>query len=64
MGHQPPPPAPEERYPFWGWSDVFLFAGLALPCMLAGVLVVKAVFSLRVIVPAAPALLAWEPSVL
>ena len=50
---QPPPPAPEERYPFWGWSDVFLFAGLALPCMLAGVLVVKAVF-LLLRVPAQP----------
>jgi membrane protease YdiL (CAAX protease family) len=27
---------PPERDPFWGYSDVFLFAGLAIPCMLLG----------------------------
>ena len=32
-----PPPAPrEERVPFWGYADVLLLAGLALPCMFAG----------------------------
>src|SRR5262249_16384616 len=35
---QPPAPPGEEpeRYPFWDYSDIFLFAGLVLPCMLAG----------------------------
>ena len=33
----PPPPAAEaERVPFWGYADVFLLAGLALPCMFLG----------------------------
>jgi membrane protease YdiL (CAAX protease family) len=33
----PPPPAAEaERFPFWGYADVFLVAGLALPCMFLG----------------------------
>ncbi len=34
-------PAPEIETtpePFWTWSDVLLFAGLALPCLLAGAL--------------------------
>jgi len=34
-----PPPAaqPEpERFPFWGYADLFLLAGLALPCMFVG----------------------------
>jgi len=38
-----PPPAPEERYPFWGYGDVLLFIGLAFPSLLAGALVVKTV---------------------
>lgn len=34
----PPPPEslgapPPERVPFWGYADVFLMAGLALPCI-------------------------------
>jgi membrane protease YdiL (CAAX protease family) len=37
-----PPPAPE-RYPFWGYGDLFLFAGLAIPCMLLGAGLVKLV---------------------
>jgi hypothetical protein len=32
---QPTAPAPERR-PFWGYADVFLVAGLAVPCMFAG----------------------------
>jgi uncharacterized protein len=32
----PSPPPEPERYPFWGYGDLFLFAGLALPCMLLG----------------------------
>jgi membrane protease YdiL (CAAX protease family) len=35
-----PPPEPE-RYPFWGYSDLFLFAGLAIPSMLIGLALVK-----------------------
>lgn len=32
----PPPDGgnPEEEYPFWGWADVFLLAGLAVPVIL------------------------------
>jgi membrane protease YdiL (CAAX protease family) len=33
----PPPPEPEpQRDPFWGYADVLLVAGLALPCMFLG----------------------------
>jgi uncharacterized protein len=32
----PPPPPPPPREPFWSYSDVFLFAALAIPCMLLG----------------------------
>ena len=32
----PPPPPPPERYPFWGYADLVLFIGLAVPCMLIG----------------------------
>lgn len=28
-----PPPAPPEREPFWGYLDVLMFTGLALPCV-------------------------------
>ena len=43
---EPPeiPPPPEERYPFWGYSDVLIFIGLALPCMFAGFALTKALF--------------------
>jgi membrane protease YdiL (CAAX protease family) len=34
-GEQPVLPVPE-RTPFWGFADVFLVAGLALPCMFLG----------------------------
>jgi membrane protease YdiL (CAAX protease family) len=37
-----PPPAPE-RYPFWGYGDLLLFAGLAIPCLLLGAGSVKLV---------------------
>lgn len=40
----PPPPA-AEPYPFWDYSDLFLFAGLVIPCMLAGWALVKLVFA-------------------
>ena len=33
----PAPAPPPERDPFWGYADVFLIAGLALPCMFFGV---------------------------
>ncbi len=54
MTGEPPPGAPEfdaapepapqpahERYPFWGFPDVLLFTGLALPCMICGVVAMK-----------------------
>src|SRR5205823_4005937 len=40
----PVPPPAEERHPFWGFMDVFLFAGLAIPSMVMGILLVKGVF--------------------
>ena len=39
---QPPPAPPVERHPFWGFADMFLFIGLALPAMVGGGLAVKA----------------------
>src|SRR5438093_998765 len=46
-----PPPAPE-RDPFWGYSDLILFAGLAIPSMLLGLGVVNAAnYLLRVHAP-------------
>ena len=39
------PTAPPPRTPFWGYSDLFLFAGLALPAMLSGFGLVKAVLT-------------------
>jgi membrane protease YdiL (CAAX protease family) len=46
---QPPPPVearpetpPPEPPVFWSYSDLFLFVGLALPSILAGVLLVRA----------------------
>jgi uncharacterized protein len=39
-----PPQAEPERYPFWGYGDVVVFAGLTIPCMLLGWGAVKAVF--------------------
>jgi hypothetical protein len=32
---------PPERVPFWGYADVFLIAGLALPCMFLGLGMVR-----------------------
>jgi membrane protease YdiL (CAAX protease family) len=41
-----PTPEPEpERYPFWGYSDLLLFVGLAVPAMLIGLGVVKGVYT-------------------
>jgi uncharacterized protein len=33
---EPSEPPPPPREPFWGYSDLFLFAGLAVPAFLAG----------------------------
>jgi membrane protease YdiL (CAAX protease family) len=43
-GPQPPVPSPPEV--FWGYSELFLFAGLAIPAMLAGFGLVRAVITL------------------
>lgn len=37
----PPPPPPPERYPFWSYSDLFLFLGLAVAALFGSVLVVR-----------------------
>jgi membrane protease YdiL (CAAX protease family) len=37
----PIPAAQPERDPFWGYADVFLIAGLALPCMFLGWVLVR-----------------------
>jgi membrane protease YdiL (CAAX protease family) len=35
------PPAEPERFPFWGYADVALIMGMALPCMFLGLGVVR-----------------------
>ena len=53
----PEPVAPPEREPFWGYLDLVIFAGLAIPCMLLGFGVVKvALWVLRV----HPSVSTWE----
>jgi membrane protease YdiL (CAAX protease family) len=47
-----PPPQPPERYPFWGYSDLFLFAGLTIPAMLMGWAIVKGIMLLARFHPA------------
>jgi CAAX protease family protein len=42
MNGEPPAEPPQERDPFWGYPDLLLFGGLALPAMLAGFGLVKA----------------------
>ena len=45
---QPEPPAPESppppppREPFWSYTDLLIFIGLAIPCLLLGIGVVRA----------------------
>jgi membrane protease YdiL (CAAX protease family) len=39
-----PPQADPEQYPFWGYGDVLVFVGLAIPCMLLGWGAVKLAF--------------------
>src|SRR5688572_4808771 len=47
-----PPPIPETRSPFWGYSDLLLFIGISIPCMLLGLGLVKGVvFLLRIQTP-------------
>jgi membrane protease YdiL (CAAX protease family) len=46
-----PPPRPE-RYPFWDYSDVLIFAGLAIPSLLAAELIVKGFLALTRLHPA------------
>jgi membrane protease YdiL (CAAX protease family) len=49
-----------ERVPFWGYSDLLLFAGLAVPCMLLGFILGRgaiAVFHLKAGSPAVPLLI-------
>jgi hypothetical protein len=41
-----PPAAEPEPFPFWGFADLFLLAGLAMPCMFAGWAVVRMAMSI------------------
>lgn len=41
-----PLPTACETYPFWGYSDLFLFIGFALPSLLVGALLVRGVMAL------------------
>ena len=63
VGYLPPEPAPPEppplpeREPFWGYGDLLVFAGMAIPSMLLGFGLVKAgfwVFNVH------PAVKTWE----
>jgi membrane protease YdiL (CAAX protease family) len=45
-----------ERYPFWNYGDLALFIGLALPCLLAGAVVVRIVTVVLGILPRSKAL--------
>jgi uncharacterized protein len=42
----PPPPRPPEREPFWSYSDVLLFVGLAIPSMFLGWALVQGILRL------------------
>jgi membrane protease YdiL (CAAX protease family) len=42
----PAPPAEPEPFPFWGFADLFLIAGLAMPCMWLGWAAVRLAMSL------------------
>jgi len=42
----PAAPPPLERYPFWDYSDILIFIGLALPSLLAAELLVKGFLAL------------------
>ena len=52
-----PPPALPERDPFWSYTDLLIFAGLTIPCMLFGLGAVKAAFW---ILHLHPAVKTWE----
>ncbi len=42
----PAPPPPPDPYPFWTYVDLLLITFLTIPCMAAGILLVKSVVSL------------------
>ncbi len=48
----PPPPPPPERYPFWDYSDVLIFVGLAIPSMIVAELLVRGFMALFHLHPA------------
>src|SRR4051812_1331381 len=43
-GVEPAPTPLPERYPFWGYGDLLVFVGLAIPSMLLGFGFVKLAF--------------------
>jgi CAAX protease family protein len=49
---EPPVPPEPERYPFWDYSDVLIFAGLAIPSMLVAELAVRGFLALFHLHPA------------
>jgi membrane protease YdiL (CAAX protease family) len=48
-----PAPTPAEKFPFWGYQDVFLFAAMALPLLLVSFLLVNGVFLVAHVSPRA-----------
>jgi uncharacterized protein len=60
---QPAPPPPEppggepEHYPFWGYSDLLLFIGLLIPCVLLATGIVRGVFAIVRVNPGSGVLL-------
>lgn len=48
----PPPQLPRERYPFWDYADILIFAGLAVPSMVAAELLTKGFLKLFHLHPA------------
>jgi membrane protease YdiL (CAAX protease family) len=51
-GPQQPPPPPPERYPFWDFTDILIFAGLAIPSMVVAELLTKGFLKLFHLHPA------------
>jgi membrane protease YdiL (CAAX protease family) len=56
-GQPPAGGSPPERVPFWSYIDLLIFAGLAIPCMLIGLGIVKGFF---LVLHLHPAVKTWQ----